>query len=239
MKNLLGILPTYDILKDRDKDLYKNGQCIRCKRAFENWHHIWVCEANKTSIRQIIEQETSKVEHNVKELNLFNINFIWKETIIKILGKESENFTFCRKIHDVIKGLVLKDLYLKKENKEYKMLIKNMVEAIMIKAKKEIWNVRCKEVIETEKKLDIQVGEKRRKIESSTNYAEVDKSRGRVNANRRFVEEVMDRWTERLIENNETDKKIWQQTRIEDLWGFDKNIKYIESNYVNRIGLFR
>ena len=114
-----------------------------------------------------------------------------------------------------------------------------MVEAIMIKAKKEIWNERCKEVVEIEKKLGIQVGEKRRKLESTTKYKEVDKTRRKDNANRNFVEEVMDRWVERLIEYNEIDKQIWQQTRIEDLWGFDKNTKYIKSNYVNRIGLFR
>ncbi|GES80037.1 hypothetical protein GLOIN_2v1817843 [Rhizophagus clarus] len=85
IKNLLKDLPTYKTLQDRKVNSIDTAQCPRCEKYEEDWEHIWICENNEFSIRDIIEEaiydyETLlKREERTEEVNLiqeYNFNFI-------------------------------------------------------------------------------------------------------------------------------------------------------------------
>ncbi|RGB41166.1 hypothetical protein C1646_752419 [Rhizophagus diaphanus] len=38
--------------------------CPRCKEGKEDWNHIWICERNEMSVREIIEQSIYEYEEN-------------------------------------------------------------------------------------------------------------------------------------------------------------------------------
>jgi ribonuclease HI len=239
IKNMLGILPTYNVLKKREQEVYENNYCPRCKRAKENWNHVWICVDNKKSIFQIMEEEISKIERKVKELERFKNEHNWKNIIMKIVKEDSENCAYGIKAHDIIRGLVIKDLYLGKEDKQYKQLIVNLVENIGERMKKEIWNERCKKIVELEKEKGMR--EKRNKDSRDKGKGKENNVLGNIYNIRReieaekFIEKALDRWVTQIIENDTSHKEVWHKIEIGDLWRFDKFIEYRRSKYIDRI----
>lgn len=59
--------------------------CPRCEESKESWDHIWVCERNERSVREVIEHaivlfeeelESKKEEENLIILRDINIAFL-------------------------------------------------------------------------------------------------------------------------------------------------------------------
>ncbi|RGB27448.1 hypothetical protein C1646_769094 [Rhizophagus diaphanus] len=63
IKNLLKELPSYDTLFKRGTNKIENDICKRCDRnEVEKWGHIWLCEANATSIDKVLQESIYKFE---------------------------------------------------------------------------------------------------------------------------------------------------------------------------------
>jgi hypothetical protein len=62
IKNLIKELPTYDILFKRQVEGINSDICIRCTEQVENWEHVWICEYNDMSVREVIESAVWKSE---------------------------------------------------------------------------------------------------------------------------------------------------------------------------------
>jgi hypothetical protein len=237
IKNLLGILPTYKILKERTIEENIDHYCIRCKRAVEDWNHVWICISNKNNIKTIIYEVTEKMESKVKEQNI-DKDGTWKHKIRRILFEESSNFKFCNKFHDVIKGIVIKELYLGDESIKHREIIREMIEEIGSRTWKEIWNDRCREIIEKEGKrnqsaneIESQEGKKVKRMNEKIRAISWER------ASEKFVKKVTERWIGMVITENVNFKQVWYKVKINDLWEYGKNMVYKRSKYIERLNL--
>ena len=48
-------------LNDRYNKLFTSSRCIRCNARNEDWQHIWICEKNDTSLRELAEDAAIKI----------------------------------------------------------------------------------------------------------------------------------------------------------------------------------
>ncbi|EXX57523.1 hypothetical protein RirG_206360 [Rhizophagus irregularis DAOM 197198w] len=102
IKNFLKDLPMYEVLYKRDVNKIETDQCIRCKNGVEDWDHLWICEINELTIKEVLklsisnfEESLLKEEKHEKIKFLQNINF----SFLKILYEKSEaEFTWKREI---------------------------------------------------------------------------------------------------------------------------------------------
>jgi len=61
IKNYLEKLPTLERLNERYGKLYTSDKCMRCDRMIENWQHIWICEKNDTTLRELVDEAAIKI----------------------------------------------------------------------------------------------------------------------------------------------------------------------------------
>ncbi|PKK62265.1 hypothetical protein RhiirC2_717830 [Rhizophagus irregularis] len=109
IKNFLKELPTYEILYNkRDVNMIETDQCIRCKNGVENWDHLWICEKNELTIKEVIERSISDFEEHLlneekhEEVKLLqNMNF----SFLKILYEKSEVLIGKDKYWELIRGV--------------------------------------------------------------------------------------------------------------------------------------
>ena len=67
IKNFIKELPTYAVLFKRKVNGIDSEICPRCNKYEENWNHIWICENNKTSIREVIEDVFINYEERMEK----------------------------------------------------------------------------------------------------------------------------------------------------------------------------
>ncbi|UZO26744.1 uncharacterized protein OCT59_018958 [Rhizophagus irregularis] len=108
IKNFLKDLPTYEVLYKRDVNKIETDQCIRCKNGVEDWDHLWICETNELTIKEVLELSISKFEESLlkeekheKIKFLQNINF----SFLKILYEKSEVLLGKEKYWELIRGV--------------------------------------------------------------------------------------------------------------------------------------
>lgn len=108
IKNFLKILPTYDILFQREVNRIESKICIRCKKEIENWEHLWICENNEYTLKELIGRILLEYEQKIKKKqkddkieisNKINISFI------NILNEKSEILIGKEKIWELIRGV--------------------------------------------------------------------------------------------------------------------------------------
>ncbi|PKC00468.1 hypothetical protein RhiirA5_428136 [Rhizophagus irregularis] len=84
------------------KDEFDWNKTLQCKNGVEDWDHLWICETNELTIKEVLELSISKFEESLlkeekheKIKFLQNINF----SFLKILYEKSEaEFTWKREI---------------------------------------------------------------------------------------------------------------------------------------------
>ncbi|PKK63251.1 hypothetical protein RhiirC2_789169 [Rhizophagus irregularis] len=135
IKNFLKDLPTYEVLYKRDVNKIETDQCIRCKNGVEDWDHLWICETNELTIKEVLELSIS----NFEEI---------------LLGK--------KKYWEFIRGVYNRKFNtLSKDTKDEKEVINNELWIFCFNAlKNEFWNKRCNEVNEIEQSLGIKKSDK-------------------------------------------------------------------------------
>ncbi|PKY32949.1 hypothetical protein RhiirB3_451507 [Rhizophagus irregularis] len=156
----------------RDVNMIETDQCIRCKNGVENWDHLWICEKNELTIKEVIERSISDFEEHLlneekhEEVKLLqNMNF----SFLKILYEKSEVLIGKEKYWELIRGVYNgKFNKVSKDSKDEKELIN------------ELWIKRCNEVSnELEQSLGIKKSDKRvrkfkdRDIESEDKNIEI------------------------------------------------------------------
>ncbi|PKC71456.1 hypothetical protein RhiirA1_453480, partial [Rhizophagus irregularis] len=158
IKNFLKDLPTYEVLYKRDVNKIETDQCIRCKNGVEDWDHLWICETNELTIKEVLELSISKFEESLlkeekheKIKFLQNINF----SFLKILYEKSEVLLGKEKYWELIRGVYNRKFNTLSKDKDEKEVINELWSFCFNALKKEFWNKRCNEVNEIEQSLGI------------------------------------------------------------------------------------
>ncbi|CAB4422622.1 unnamed protein product [Rhizophagus irregularis] len=158
IKNFLKDLPTYEVLYKRDVNKIETDQCIRCKNGVEDWDHLWICETNELTIKEVLELSISKFEESLlkeekheKIKFLQNINF----SFLKILYEKSEVLLGKEKYWELIRGVYNRKFNTLSKDKDEKEVISELWSFCFNALKKEFWNKRCNEVNEIELSLGI------------------------------------------------------------------------------------
>ncbi|PKY60418.1 hypothetical protein RhiirA4_484102 [Rhizophagus irregularis] len=134
IKNFLKDLPTYEVLYKRDVNKIETDQCIRCKNGVEDWDHLWICETNELTIKEVLKLSIS----NFEEI---------------LLGKE--------KYWELIRGVYNRKFNTLSKDKDEKEVINELWIFCFNALKNEFWNKRCNEVNEIEQSLGIKKSDKR------------------------------------------------------------------------------
>ncbi|RIA94259.1 hypothetical protein C1645_818359, partial [Glomus cerebriforme] len=151
IKNLIEQLPTYKVMTRRNEEIY-DVKCPRCNKEEETWMHIWQCEANEIKIQDIIQDE---IDINIKALQQKNIKINrekWHQRILEILIQRSNYIEGGYMYHEVIKGIFNRKLYEMELPKQIKLKMESFITNIARKARELIWNKRCDQVTDLEKK---------------------------------------------------------------------------------------
>ncbi|PKC64166.1 hypothetical protein RhiirA1_462786 [Rhizophagus irregularis] len=164
IKNFLKDLPTYEVLYKRDVNKIETDQCIRCKNGVEDWDHLWICETNELTIKEVLELSISKFEESLlkeekheKIKFLQNINF----SFLKILYEKSEVLLGKEKYWELIRGVYNRKFNTLSKDKDEKEVINELCSFCFNALKKEFWNKMCNEVNEIELSLGIKKLDKR------------------------------------------------------------------------------
>ncbi|PKY52379.1 hypothetical protein RhiirA4_469977 [Rhizophagus irregularis] len=151
IKNFLKDLPTYEILYKREVNEIDTDQCIRCKNGVEDWDHIWTCEANELTIKEVIEQSIMDFEDTLLKVEKHG----------KVLYEKSEVYIGKEKYWELIRGVYNNKFNKISKDKEEKELVNELWNFIFEALKKEFWLKRCNEVNEIERKLNVTKADKR------------------------------------------------------------------------------
>ncbi|PKY35580.1 hypothetical protein RhiirB3_456574, partial [Rhizophagus irregularis] len=164
IKNFLKDLPTYEVLYKRDVNKIETDQCIRCKNGVEDWDHLWICEINELTIKEVLklsisnfEESLLKEEKHEKIKFLQNINF----SFLKILYEKSEVLLGKEKYWELIRGVYNRKFNTLSKDKDEKEVINELCSFCFNALKKEFWNKMCNEVNEIELSLGIKKLDKR------------------------------------------------------------------------------
>uniref|UniRef100_U9TBL8 Reverse transcriptase zinc-binding domain-containing protein n=1 Tax=Rhizophagus irregularis (strain DAOM 181602 / DAOM 197198 / MUCL 43194) TaxID=747089 RepID=U9TBL8_RHIID len=129
IKNFLKDLPTYEVFYKRDVNKIETDQCIRCKNGVENWDHLWICEKNELTIKEVIERSISDFEEHLlneekhEEVKLLqNMNF----SFLKILYEKSEVLIGKEKYWELIRGVYNRKFNTLSKDKDEKELINEL-----------------------------------------------------------------------------------------------------------------
>lgn len=178
IKNLLKDLPTYKVLYQRNLEMIKSTVCRRCKKDEESWDHIWICEDNESTIKEIAEESMHKYEmlleekdktEEIKILRNFNVDFI------KILLQPSLILLGKNRIWELLRGVFNDNFNRLTKKKEEKDVIKGLWNFIYEEFRTRIWLSRCDEVARLEKEDDIQKQDLKRKRKKELEDEEEEK----------------------------------------------------------------
>ncbi|RIA97008.1 hypothetical protein C1645_814672 [Glomus cerebriforme] len=200
-----------------NNDVYKS-QCPRCNWENETWMHIWHCEKNETTIQDIIFEEIDVQIKALQEENITINRQKWKERIIDIITKRSNNIEGGYIYHEIIKGIFNKQLYEMESIREIKLKMEWLITNIARKAREKIWNKRCDQVIELEKKGGLLRSDKRK---TSKNQVLTEKERHKITLDKYkkniIIKQLVNRWMGILIETDYRHHNIWYKTNISDI----------------------
>ena len=164
IKNFIKELPTYAVLFKRNVNGIESEICPRCNKYEENWNHIWICENNKTSIREAIEDALINYEERMERRGENDtvkvINKIAKK-FIGFLQEESNILLNKTKEWELIRGVLNENLIKLSNGKEEKEIIWELWRE-SYKETKKIWVERCNEVEQLEKDKGIMKRDKRK-----------------------------------------------------------------------------
>ncbi|PKK59994.1 hypothetical protein RhiirC2_793996 [Rhizophagus irregularis] len=118
IKNFLKILPTYNLLYERNSAHVIIDLCPRCEKEPETWEHIWICENNDTTEYDVfiklmieIEEEYKNGDNEdlvkFKALRILNAElafFMQEKSKVLILGSLT-------KVREITRGLFNNKLY--------------------------------------------------------------------------------------------------------------------------------
>lgn len=147
IKNLLKELLTYSVLYKRDVNKIESNQCIRCKNGIEDWEHLYKCESNELTIREVLERSlilleeilgNKKEDEKLKWLREINLDFI------KILYEKSEILNGKEKFWELIRGVYNKKFDFITKDKEGKKMVEELWEFCYEELKNEFWKKRYK-----------------------------------------------------------------------------------------------
>jgi predicted metal-binding transcription factor (methanogenesis marker protein 9) len=134
-------------MSDTDGKLYT---CMRCDRSIENWQHIWICDKNDTTLRELVEDVAIniwKIERKeITTSEKMELEKMIKEGLLSNSNQENEPNVIM-----ILKGLVPKELSGKKIIKKYKNEVIEVLNDLVVTAYNRIWKQRCKDVNEWEK----------------------------------------------------------------------------------------
>ncbi|PKY55136.1 hypothetical protein RhiirA4_474398 [Rhizophagus irregularis] len=155
-----------------------NANCRRCGKEEESWEHIWNCENNESSIKEVAEQSIYKYEKYLEEhdrsediaiLRNFNFDFIniLEQPSIVLLGKS--------RIWELLRGIFNNNFNNLTNKKEEKCIIKELWKFIYEEFRTRIWLVRCDEVARLEKEDNIQKQDLKKKRRKESDDKEEEK----------------------------------------------------------------
>ncbi|PKB93942.1 hypothetical protein RhiirA5_439962 [Rhizophagus irregularis] len=104
-----------------------------CKNGVEDWDHLWICETNELTIKEVLELLIS----NLEEI---------------LLGKE--------KYWEFIRGVYNRKFNTLSKDKDEKEVVNELWIFCFNALKNEFWNKRCNEVNEIEQSLGIKKSDK-------------------------------------------------------------------------------
>jgi hypothetical protein len=177
LKTLIKELPTYGILYERKIEGIKSPYCVRCYSnitqiyEIENWDHIWCCCENETTETEIIYRTLEELEDQYKgeDAKMYIILRKLNLEITKFLTGISRIFKGFKRIREVTRGLVNRNLHNIGVTKEERKLIDIIFEKIYFNIRNFIWLKRCDMVIEWEKSQNIKNSSKRNYKEAVLN----------------------------------------------------------------------
>ncbi|RIA90053.1 hypothetical protein C1645_823900 [Glomus cerebriforme] len=124
--------------------------------------HIWQCEANEIQIQEIIQNEINNQITALHQENIIINREKWHQRITEILIKRSNHIEGGYVYHEIIKGIFNIQLYEMESQPEIKVKMETLITNIARKARELIWNKRCDQVIDLEKKRGLTRLEKRK-----------------------------------------------------------------------------
>jgi len=82
--------------------------CPRCDKEIEDWDHVWVCECNEFTIREIIEQSIVDFEEKLQEVEDVDGIEILRDCnipFIQCLYEKSQVLLGCTREWEMLKGI--------------------------------------------------------------------------------------------------------------------------------------
>ncbi|RIA80245.1 hypothetical protein C1645_839066 [Glomus cerebriforme] len=201
----------------RNNEIF-DDKCPRCKKEEETWIHIWQCEANEYKIEDIIIEEIENQIMQLRKENIIINKDKWIQRIKEILSKRSLNIKEGYIFHEIIKGIFNNQIYEMEKESQIKATIAQFIINVVKKSQELIWNKRCNQVIELEKRRGLTRSEKR-KIKTIKKLNPEDKRKLLLDKYKKhnIMIQLINRWMGLLIETDKRYSDIWYNTNILDL----------------------
>jgi ribonuclease HI len=235
IKNWIEKQPTLVEMNIREPEIYKSGRCIRCRSAAETWLHIWICKANKPTLGQIIYTNLLICKEELNKDETITNDSIWVDITLIRLNEKSLIVKGGRKFHELLKGILNKEVYGEIFNNRSKEIINNMINRIIEDSREKIWKPRCSKVERWKKESGIKDkinkkkwNERRKKNKRSDKNKrnrklthEGRESIGFKKATDKRKKEIKmnitNRWIGKGIEEKKDIKNIWYKNKVADL----------------------
>ncbi|RIA95365.1 hypothetical protein C1645_816733 [Glomus cerebriforme] len=204
-------------MEKRNNDIYE-AKCPRCRKEDETWTHIWTCEKNEVNILQIIKEEINNQITKLNEENIIVNKEKWNNIIIEVLTRRSNYIKDGYIFHEIIKGIFNNNLYKIAKEKQIIDTMEQLILTIATKAKDLIWNNRCSQVTELEKKRGLTRMDKRKS--KSNNIKDIEeKNKLLIEKSEKInmIIQLTNRWIGSIIESNKNYKDIWYKESISDI----------------------
>jgi hypothetical protein len=106
--NLIKELPTYSVLFERGINGIDDQMCPRCKKEIEDWNHVWRCENNVCTVREVIERAIEEYEVFLEEKQRMEELVILRDiniSFIQVLFERSEILIGVTKECELLRGI--------------------------------------------------------------------------------------------------------------------------------------